>query len=81
MLFRSKANKAYDLVWAPNRPHSLTEPYFIRRRWDYFVQHLLGMAPPENYKITPPEGSQGGGDGNTPDDDDDDPFSWWPDRS
>ena len=53
----TKANKAYDLVWAPNRPHSLTEPYFIRRRWDYFVQHLLGVMPPENYKITPPEGA------------------------
>lgn len=75
----TKANKAYDLVWAPNRPHSLTEPYFIRRRWDYFVQHLLGMAPPENYKITPPDGAQGGGDGNTPDDDED-PLWWWPDR-
>jgi dipeptidyl aminopeptidase/acylaminoacyl peptidase len=67
----TKANKAYDLVWAPNRPHSLNEPYFIRRRWDYFVTWLLGGTPPENYKITPPDGSQGGGDGNTPDDPDD----------
>jgi dipeptidyl-peptidase-4 len=77
----TKANKAYDLVWAPNRPHSLNEPYFIRRRWDYFVQHLLGMAPPENYKITPPDGAQGGGDGNTPDDDDELLPWWWPDRN
>jgi dipeptidyl aminopeptidase/acylaminoacyl peptidase len=69
----TKANKAYDLVWAPNRPHSLNEPYFIRRRWDYFVQHLLGVAPPENYKITPPEGSLATGDNNTPDDDPDEP--------
>lgn len=63
-----KANKAYDLVWAPNRPHSLTEPYFIRRRWDYFVTWLLGETPPDNYKITPPVGSVGNGDNNTPDD-------------
>ena len=62
----TKANRAYDLVWAPNRPHSLTEPYFIRRRWDYFVQHLLGMMPPDNYKITPPEGSFTTGDNNVP---------------
>jgi hypothetical protein len=48
-----KANKSFDLILAPNRPHSLTEPYFIRRRWDYFVQHLLGATPPENYLMTP----------------------------
>ncbi|MBI3568803.1 MAG: DPP IV N-terminal domain-containing protein [Gemmatimonadetes bacterium] len=65
-----KANKAYDLVWAPNRPHSLNEPYFIRRRWDYFVTWLLHQTPPDNYKMTPPEGSLAPGDGLTPDDPD-----------
>ena len=49
-----KANKAFDMVWAPNRNHGLNEPYFIRRRWDYFVQHLLGRVPPDNYEITMP---------------------------
>jgi dipeptidyl-peptidase-4 len=53
----TKANRSYDLVWAPNRGHGLNEPYFIRRRWDYFVQWLLGETPPENYLITPPVGS------------------------
>ena len=53
----TKANRAYDLVWAPNRGHGLNEPYFIRRRWDYFVQWLLGVTPPHDYQITPPEGS------------------------
>ena len=49
------------------RPSAVaTEPYFIRRRWDYFVQHLLGMMPPDNYKITPPEGSFTTGDNNVP---------------
>src|SRR5687767_12400373 len=36
-----KANKSFDLIIAPNRNHVLNEPYFIRRRWDYFVQHLM----------------------------------------
>ena len=33
----------------------LNEPYFIRRRWDYFVEHLLGVRPPDNYEITKPD--------------------------
>lgn len=49
-----KANRTFDLVWAPNRNHGLNEPYFIRRRWDYFVQYLMGVTPPENYLIVPP---------------------------
>ena len=52
-----KANKSFDLVMAPNRPHSLNEPYFIRRRWDYFVQYLAGTSPPENYRMTPAGGA------------------------
>ncbi len=52
----TKANKDYDLVWAPDRAHGLNEPYFIRRRWDYFVTHLLGAEPPKEYEITRPEG-------------------------
>ncbi len=52
----TKANKNYDLIIAPNRGHGLNEPYFIRRRWDYFVTWLLGRQPPDNYKIVPPEG-------------------------
>lgn len=50
-----KANRSFDLIIAPNRAHSLNEPYFIRRRWDYFVEHLLGVKPPDNYEITKPE--------------------------
>ena len=52
----TKANKDYDLVWAPDRAHGLNEPYFIRRRWDYFVLHLLGAEPPREYEIRRPEG-------------------------
>jgi dienelactone hydrolase len=50
-----KANKDFDLIIAPNRAHGLNEPYFIRRRWDYFVRHLLGKQPPKEYEITRPE--------------------------
>lgn len=55
-----KANRTFDLLIAPNRPHSLNEPYFIRRRWDYFVEHLMGATPPVNYEIVRPTGAGGG---------------------
>ncbi len=61
-----KANRSFDLVMAPNRPHSLNEPYFIRRRWDYFVQYLMGARPPDNYLIVRPPDAVGA-DGQTPD--------------
>ncbi|HUF51588.1 MAG TPA: DPP IV N-terminal domain-containing protein [Longimicrobiales bacterium] len=56
-----KANRDFDLIWVPNRNHGLNEPYVIRRRWDYFVRHLLGVEPPRGYTIAPAPG--GGGPG------------------
>jgi dipeptidyl aminopeptidase/acylaminoacyl peptidase len=52
------ANKNFDLLLMPNREHSIMrgDPYLLRLRWDYFVEHLLGEEPPENYRITPPSG-------------------------
>lgn len=48
-----EANKDFDLLIIPNKQHGLSDSaYFIRRRWDYFVRHLLGMEPPREYKIT-----------------------------
>ena len=45
------ANKDFDLILFPNRRHGFgNEPYMMRRRWDYFVRHLLGAEPPE-YEI------------------------------
>ena len=42
-----KANKDFDLIIFPNRGHGFgSEPYMVRRRWDYFVRHLLGAEPP-----------------------------------
>jgi len=51
-----KANKSFDFMVLPNRAHGLNEPYVIRRRWDYFVEHLMGVQPPVNYRITQPSG-------------------------
>jgi dipeptidyl-peptidase 4 len=48
-----KANKNFDMFVMPNRNHGFgLDPYFIRRRWDYFVEHLLGQEPPQ-YEIRP----------------------------
>ena len=46
------ANKDFDLIVLPNRGHGFgNEPYMVRRRWDYFVRHLLGAEPPADYRI------------------------------
>jgi dipeptidyl aminopeptidase/acylaminoacyl peptidase len=46
------ANKDFDLILMPNRSHGFgNEPYMMRRRWDYFVRHLLGAEPPKGYEI------------------------------
>ncbi len=50
------ANKTFDFLVLPDRAHGLSEPYVIRRRWDYFVQHLMGLDPPPDYRIQPPPG-------------------------
>ena len=54
-----KANKDFDSLELPNRNHSFaTEPYAIRRTWDYFVANLLGVEPPKGIVLhvptTPP---------------------------
>ena len=47
------ANKDFDLILFPNRRHGFgNEPYMMRRRWDYFVQHLIGAEPPQGYEIS-----------------------------
>jgi dipeptidyl-peptidase 4 len=48
-----KANKDFDLILFPNRGHGLGESYMVRRRWDYFVKHLLGAEPPKEFEFTP----------------------------
>jgi dipeptidyl aminopeptidase/acylaminoacyl peptidase len=47
-----KANKDFDLIMFPNRGHGFgSEPYMVRRRWDYFVKYLLGAEPPKEYEF------------------------------
>jgi dipeptidyl aminopeptidase/acylaminoacyl peptidase len=59
-----KENKDFDLLILPNRNHGqvidisgekpkIASPdnYFLRKRWDYFVRHLLGVEPPAGYEI------------------------------
>lgn len=45
-----KANKDFDMLMLPNRGHGFArEPYMMRKRWDYFVQHLMGATPPKEF--------------------------------
>ncbi|MEJ7769865.1 MAG: S9 family peptidase, partial [Chitinophagaceae bacterium] len=48
-----KANKDFDLLLFPNSRHGYGEfsLYMTRRRWDYFVRHLLGANPPKEYVL------------------------------
>jgi dipeptidyl aminopeptidase/acylaminoacyl peptidase len=48
-----KANKDYDLIIFPNSRHGYASfaPYMMRRRWDYFVRHLLKAEPPKEYQL------------------------------
>jgi dipeptidyl aminopeptidase/acylaminoacyl peptidase len=48
-----KANKDFDLVLFPNAGHGYGRDsyYMVRRRWDYFVRHLLDAEPPKDFKI------------------------------
>ncbi|MBX3244082.1 MAG: DPP IV N-terminal domain-containing protein [Acidobacteria bacterium] len=48
-----KANKDFDLLIFPNARHGYgsDNTYMMRRRWDYFVKHLLGAEPPKEYNL------------------------------
>ncbi|HUA16841.1 MAG TPA: DPP IV N-terminal domain-containing protein [Verrucomicrobiae bacterium] len=49
-----KANKSFDMLFVPNMFHGESGEhalYLVRRRWDYFVQYLLGVTPPVNFEI------------------------------
>ena len=46
------AGKDFDMLIFPNSGHGFRQGnYFTRRRWDYFVRHLLGVEPPKEYVI------------------------------
>ena len=48
-----KANKDFDLIIFPNKRHGFGDQnnYFTRRKWDYFVEHLLGLTPPDEFNL------------------------------
>jgi dipeptidyl aminopeptidase/acylaminoacyl peptidase len=48
-----KRNKDFELLIIPNRNHGLADhPYFIRKRWDWFVKHLLKEEPPGEFEVS-----------------------------
>lgn len=48
-----KANKDYDLIVFPNSHHGYGafSPYMMRRRWDYFVENLMGKKHPKEFPL------------------------------
>jgi dipeptidyl aminopeptidase/acylaminoacyl peptidase len=47
-----EANRDFDLIMMTGRRHGFAlEPYMMRRRWDYFVKHLMGAEPPKEYEF------------------------------
>ena len=46
------ANKDFDMYIFPNSRHGFRQGNFwMRKRWDYFVQHLLNETPPKEYNF------------------------------
>lgn len=47
-----EADKDFDLVVLPNASHGFgNQRYFMKRRWDYFVEHLRGETPPADFRF------------------------------
>jgi dipeptidyl aminopeptidase/acylaminoacyl peptidase len=48
-------NRDFDTIVLPNRNHGFaSEPYFLRRTFDYFVRHLRGEVPPREFRLVRP---------------------------
>lgn len=46
------AEKDFDVLVLPNAGHDFgNRRYFMKRRWDYFVEHLLGSRPPADFRF------------------------------
>lgn len=56
-----EANKDFDLMVMPNSDHFMffNRAYFMRRRYDYFVEHLMGETPPKGFQLDEIVGSLG----------------------
>jgi predicted peptidase len=47
------ANKDFDMLMLPNRGHGFArKPYMMRKRWDYFVEHLMALTPPKEFTFS-----------------------------
>lgn len=47
-----QADKNFDLVILPNASHGFgNRRYFMKRRWDYFVDNLQGSEPPSEFQF------------------------------
>ena len=48
-----KANKDFDFILFPNKRHGYGDmtTYMTRKRWDYWVKHLLDAEPPKEFSL------------------------------
>lgn len=47
-----EAEKDFDLLLLPDARHGFgNRRYFMERRWDYFVRHLQGTEPPDEFRF------------------------------
>ena len=50
----TRARKIFDFVFLPGQGHNEGGQYGERRRWDFFVENLLGVTPPDRNAPRPP---------------------------
>jgi len=53
-----RAKKDFDLIVMPGLDHGGGGAYGDRRRWDFFVRHLLGVEPPERNAVVGKSGKE-----------------------
>ena len=48
-----KANKNFDFLYLPGSTHMyfVQDMYVTRRLWDYFVEHLAGRIPADDFDM------------------------------
>ncbi|MDT8369139.1 MAG: DPP IV N-terminal domain-containing protein [Longimicrobiales bacterium] len=47
-----EADKDFDLIILPDADHGFgNTPYMMRRRWNYFVEHLMGSRPSAEFRF------------------------------
>jgi dipeptidyl aminopeptidase/acylaminoacyl peptidase len=64
-----KNDRNFDLLGIPGSNHTSGGPYGDHKRWDFFVQHLLGVTPPRWTPAMKAAGTQAAAD------DEDDPVA------